>query len=80
MEVTVAFRDDQIADIARQVAEDLAERDDGGYLDYTASAKFLSTTVKAVERMKAKGILVPDGHLGRKPLFKKSTLRAAVES
>lgn len=78
MEVTVTLSDDQIAEIARQVAEFNAEREDDSYLGYAAAAKFLGMTRKAVQRVREKGILVPDGYNGRNPLFLKSTLRAAV--
>ena len=65
--------------LAPRIAEINREREDDRFLGYAASADFLGMTVKAVQRMREKGILVPDGWNGRNPLFLKSTLRAAVQ-
>lgn len=76
---TVTFPPELFEALAQRAAEINAERDEG-YLDYEASGEFLCTTAKAVARMKERGILVPDAYNGRKPLFLRSTLRAAVRA
>ncbi len=63
----------RVADRLRDVA-----RDDDRYFDAEAAGRYLGIPRKRVHDLTSTGALVPDGHDGRKPLYRKSTLDAYV--
>lgn len=75
------FVDHIAAVLAVRVADRLREvaRDDDRYFDAEAAGRYLGLSRKRVHDLTSAGALVPDGHDGRKPLYRKSTLDAYVQ-
>jgi hypothetical protein len=76
----IRIDDEFVGDLAERIAERVADRlhdaDDDGYLDAEASGRYMGVPRKRVHDLTSAGALVPDGHDGRKPLYRKSTLNA----
>ena len=68
--------------VAARVAE-LLERDrrdeEEGYLDVEAAARRLCTSRRRIHELTSAGLLRPDGHDGRRPLFRRASLDLYVE-
>ena len=72
---------DQLAErVAHHVARRLRDETDDGYLDPAAAAGYLGVARKRIHDLTSAGALVPDGRDGRKPLYRKHTLDAYVQS
>ncbi len=73
---------EQLAErVAGQVASRMRQRTgpDEGYLNAEAAGRFIGTTRKRIHDLTSMGRLVPDGHDGRTPLYRRDTLDAYVQ-
>lgn len=75
------FVDQIAAALAERVADRLRQIDGGEdrYFDADAAGRYLGVRRKRVHDLTSAGALVPDGHDGRKPLYRKSTLDAYAQ-
>jgi hypothetical protein len=64
--------------VAERLDRDRRDEEDG-YLDADGAARRLSTTRRRIHELTSDGRLRPDGHDGRRPLFRRSTLDLYVE-
>lgn len=78
--------DDEFVDrvatvLAVRVADRLREIDAGEdrYFDAEGAGRYMGIPRKRVHDLTSAGALVPDGHDGRKPLYRKSTLDAYLQ-
>jgi hypothetical protein len=61
--------------VAEQVAERLGEEsEDEGYLNPEAAGRYLCVSRRRIHELTSAGLLVPDGHDGRTPLYRRRTL------
>jgi hypothetical protein len=66
--------------LAATVAERVAERlqpkggEDEGYLNAEAAGRYLGVSRKRIHDLTSACLLVPDGHDGRTPLYRRGTL------
>jgi hypothetical protein len=67
--------------VAARVAErlDTGRRDEVGFLDADGAARHLSTTRQRIHELTSVGAIRPDGHDGRRPLFRRVSLDLYVE-
>lgn len=77
--------DDRFVDrLAAAIADRIASRlpsqhsDDDGYLSPAAAARYLGVTRKRIHDITSSRRLVPDGHDGRTPLYRRQTLDTYV--
>jgi hypothetical protein len=73
------FVDHMAARLAEHVAEQLRHTADDRYFDAEAAGRYMGVPRKRVHDLTSAGALVPDGHDGRKPLYRKTTLDAYVQ-
>lgn len=77
--VSDEFVDQLAARLAAHVALQLRDpTDHDGYLDPEAAGRYMGVSRKRVHDLTSSGVLIPDGHDGRKPLYRKRTLDAYV--
>jgi hypothetical protein len=66
--------------LAATVAEQVADRLQGeaaegeGYLNPEAAARYICVSRKRIYELTSAGLLTPDGHDGRTPLYRRQTL------
>ena len=66
--------------LAETVAEQVAERlrggaaEDEGYLNPEAAARYICVSRRRIHELTSAGLLAPDGHDGRTPLYRRRTL------
>jgi hypothetical protein len=77
--------DDRFVDrLANAIADRIAGRlpsqrsDDDGYLTPAAAARYLGVTRKRIHDLASSRRLIPDGHDGRTPLYRRQTLDTYV--
>jgi excisionase family DNA binding protein len=75
----VRLPDAQLRTLAEQVAELIAEREPGGYLDVTAAAEFLACSKDRIYTLVSVG-RIPHHKDGSRTLFKRSELEAYVRN
>jgi hypothetical protein len=65
--------------VAEQVAERLrAEVAEEGYLNPEAAGGYICVSRRRIHELTSAGLLTPDGHDGRTPLYRRRTLDAYV--
>lgn len=77
--------DDRFVDrLANAIADRIAGRlpsqrsDDDGYLTPAAAARYMGVTRKRIHDLASSRRLIPDGHDGRTPLYRRKTLDTYV--
>jgi hypothetical protein len=71
--------------LAATVAEQVAERLQGeaaeseGYLNPEAAGRYICVSRKRIYELTSSGLLTPDGHDGRTPLYRRQTLDSYVQ-
>jgi hypothetical protein len=67
--------------VAARVAERLEtdRRDEEGFLDADGAARHLATTRQRIHELTSIGAIRPDGHDGRRPLFRRGSLDLYIE-
>jgi hypothetical protein len=67
--------------LAERVAARLGTGDEAeeGYLDAEAAGRFIGASRRRIHELTSDGRLVPDGHDGRRPLYRRGTLEAYVK-
>ncbi|HEX4307212.1 MAG TPA: hypothetical protein VHZ54_14345 [Solirubrobacterales bacterium] len=67
--------------VATRVAERLEtdRRDEEGFLDADGAARHLATTRQRIHELTSVGAIRPDGHDGRRPLFRRGSLDLYIE-
>jgi hypothetical protein len=68
------------ATIAEQVADRLHDAaEDEGYLNPEAAARYICVPRRRIHELTSAGLLAPDGHDGRTPLYRRRTLDRYVQ-
>lgn len=68
---------EQLADtLAERIADRLQgqDGDEGGYLTAEAAGRYIGVSRRRIHNLTSAGLLTPDGHDGRTPLYSRSTL------
>lgn len=68
---------EQLADtLAERIADRLQgqDGDEGGYLTAEAAGRYIGVSRRRIHNLTSAGLLVPDGHDGRTPLYSRRTL------
>jgi hypothetical protein len=68
---------EQLADtLAERVADRLQGQggDEGGYLNAEAAGRYIGVSRRRIHNLTSAGLLIPDGHDGRTPLYRRRTL------
>ncbi len=68
---------EQLADtLAERVADRLQGQggEDGGYLTAEAAGRYVGVSRRRIHNLTSAGLLIPDGHDGRTPLYSRRTL------
>lgn len=70
------FVEQLAATLAEQVAEYLQRQagDDEGYLNPEAAGRYICVSRRRIHELTSAGLLAPDGHDGRTPLYRRRTL------
>jgi hypothetical protein len=73
-----------VAALADTVAEQVADRlreatENEGYLNPEAAGRYICVSRRRVHELTSAGLLTPDGHDGRTPLYRRRTLDRYVE-
>lgn len=75
-----------VEQLAATVADHVADRlqqetvEDEGYLDADAAGQYIGATRKRIHDLTSARQLIPDGHDGRRPLYRRATLDAYVRN
>jgi hypothetical protein len=68
------------ATLAEQVADRLQdEATDDGYLNPEAAGRYMCVPRRRIHELTSLGLLTPDGHDGRTPLYRRQTLDRYVQ-
>jgi hypothetical protein len=74
------FVDALAATVAEQVADRLQGAAEGeGYMNPEAAGRYICVSRKRIYELTSAGLLTPDGHDGRTPLFRRQTLDGYVQ-
>ena len=71
--------------LAATVAEAVADRlqggaaEDEGYLNPEAAGRYICVSRRRIHELTSAGLLMPDGHDGRTPLYRRQTLDSYVQ-
>jgi hypothetical protein len=69
------------ATLAEQVADRLQdEAADDGYLNPEAAGRYICVPRRRIHELTSAGLLIPDGHDGRTPLYRRRTLDRYVRN